>query len=158
MGISLTPEEQLELFGSDKLDDYLEEAEQRWGTSDAFAESRRRTATYTKGDWKQIKREADQNIAGFADALEDREPPDGETAKTLAEAHRQQISRWFYDCPYDRHVGLAELYVSDPRFAGHFDEVVPGLSRYVHDAILANASARRQHAKGGAPRGRTPRG
>ena len=35
----------------------------------------------------------------------------------LAERHRQHISRWFYECGYDVHRGLAEMYVADARFA-----------------------------------------
>ncbi len=31
MGISLTPEEQFEIFGADKFGEYTEAAEQRWG-------------------------------------------------------------------------------------------------------------------------------
>ena len=57
----------------------------------------------------------------------------------LAEAHRQHLIHWFYDCGYPAHRGLAELYVSDPRFIATYDEIAPGFSWYVHDAILANA-------------------
>jgi MerR family transcriptional regulator, thiopeptide resistance regulator len=35
MGLSLTPEEQLEVFGTDRLGEYTEEAEERWGHTDA---------------------------------------------------------------------------------------------------------------------------
>jgi hypothetical protein len=37
------------------------------------------------------------------------------------------------------HRGLAEMYVTDERFARNYDDVEPGLARYVHDAINANA-------------------
>jgi MerR family transcriptional regulator, thiopeptide resistance regulator len=57
----------------------------------------------------------------------------------LAEAHRLHISRWFYDCGYDLHRDLAEMYVADPRYIATYDEIAPGFSPYVHDAILANA-------------------
>jgi hypothetical protein len=35
---------------------------------------------------------------------------------------------------------MARLYVTDPRFTATYDEVEPGLARYVHDAIMANAA------------------
>jgi hypothetical protein len=57
----------------------------------------------------------------------------------LAEAHRRYLSRWFYDCGYDMHRGLAEMYVADERFTNLYDSVAPGLAQYVHDAIIANA-------------------
>jgi DNA-binding transcriptional MerR regulator len=143
MGISLTPEEQLEIFGTDKLEEHAAEAEQRWGNTDAWQESRRRTAAYTKQDWIAIKTEADANIAGFADAIGAGEPADGTVAMDLAEEHRQHLGRWFYDCGYDMHRGLAELYISDPRYMASYDEIEPGFSQYVHDAIVANADRHR---------------
>ena len=139
MGISLTPEEQFEIFGTDKMDEHTAEAEQRWGDTDAWQESRRKTAAYTKHDWIAIKAEADANIAGFAEALRAGQPADSVAAMGLAEAHRAHLTRWFYECSYDMHRGLAELYISDPRFTASYDEIEPGFSQYVHDAILANA-------------------
>ena len=144
MGMSLTPEEQFEIFGTDKLAEYAEEAEQRWGDTEAWKQSQRRTAAYTKEDWIAIKAEADASIAGFAEAIRAGEPANGTVAMDLAEAHRQHITRWFYDCGYDMHRGLAELYVSDPRYMAEYDKIEPGFSGYVHDAMLANAD-RHQH-------------
>jgi DNA-binding transcriptional MerR regulator len=141
MGISLTPEEQFEIFGTDQFEEYQQEAGERWGDTDAWKESQRRTAAYTKDDWMRIKAEADANIAAFAEQLRAGHPADGERARELAEEHRQHLNRWFYDCGYDMHRCLAEMYVSDPRFTATYDEVAPGFSQYVHDAILANAAA-----------------
>ena len=59
----------------------------------------------------------------------------------LAERHRQYISAWFYDCGYDMHRGLAQMYLADERFTQTYENVAPGLARYVHDAITANADA-----------------
>jgi DNA-binding transcriptional MerR regulator len=139
MGMSLTPEEQLEIFGTDNIEEHAAEAEQRWGHTHAWQQSRRKAAAYTKQDWITIKAEADANIEGFAAAIRSGEPSDGPVAMDLAEAHRSHLSRWFDDCGYDMHRGLAELYVSDPRFTASYDEIEPGFSQYVHDAIMANA-------------------
>ena len=38
------------------------------------------------------------------------------------------------------HRGLAEAYVSDPRFSAVYESIAPGLAQYVHDAIVANAA------------------
>ena len=140
MGISLTPEEQFEIFGTDSAaGDWADEADTRWGDTDAWRQSQRRTATYTKQDWIEITAEADRNVEDFAAALRAGEPADGDVAMDLAEAHRRHISRWFYDCGIDIHRGLAEMYVSDPRFTARYDALEPGLARYVRDAIMANA-------------------
>ena len=57
----------------------------------------------------------------------------------LAEEHRAQITRWFYDCSYQIHRGLADMYVADPRFTEHYERQAPGLAGYVRAAIHANA-------------------
>ena len=139
MGISLSPEQQLEVFGTDRLAEWTDEAKQRWGGTESWKESQRRAARYTKEDWIEIKREADQSLRAFAAAMRAGDPAAGQAAMDLAEAHRRHISRWFYECASERHRALAELCVSDRRFERTYEEVEPGLGRYVHDAIIANA-------------------
>ena len=60
----------------------------------------------------------------------------------LAEEHRQQITKHFYECTLEIHTGLAEMYIADERFTKYYDDQRAGLARYVHDAIMANAVAR----------------
>jgi MerR family transcriptional regulator, thiopeptide resistance regulator len=139
MGLSLSPEEQFEIFGSDRFEQYHDEAEQRWGATDPWTESQRRTTAYTKEDWQLIKAEADANIEGFAAQLRAGRPAEGGAARELAEQHRRHITRWFYDCDYPIHRGLAELYVTDERFRNTYDDVLPGLADYVRRAIASNA-------------------
>jgi MerR family transcriptional regulator, thiopeptide resistance regulator len=143
MGMNLTPEEQLEVFGTAKPGgEWADEAERRWGGTDAYRESRRRAACYGKADWTAIRAEADAVTRGLAGALRAGLPADGAEATDLAERHRQHVSRHFYECSYPMHRGLADLYTGDPRFTAYYDAVEPGLARYVHDAIDANAERR----------------
>jgi MerR family transcriptional regulator, thiopeptide resistance regulator len=138
MGISLTPEEQFEIFGTDQVSgEWADEAEQRWGETDAWKQSQRRTAAYTKDDWIEIKREDDANRAAFAEALRAGLPATDPAVAALADAHRAHITKWFYDCPPELHRGLAEMYVADERFRRSYDDVAPGLAQYIHDAIVA---------------------
>ncbi len=142
MGISLTPEEQFEVFGTDKVaGEWADEARDRWGDTDAYRESQSRTTAYPKDDWARLKDDSDAGLRAFRDAMQAGEPADGASARALAEEHRQFLNRWFYHCGYDMHRGLAETYVADERFRATFDAVAPGLARYVHDAIIANADA-----------------
>lgn len=142
MGMSLTPEEQFEVFGTDKVGgEWHEEAEQRWGETDAWRESQRRAAAYTKQDWEQLKAESDAGLRAYADAMASGVPADSPRAMELAEQNRLFISRWFYDCSHEMHRSLAELYVGDERFRATYDAVAPGLAEFVHDAVIANAAA-----------------
>jgi DNA-binding transcriptional MerR regulator len=142
MGISLTPEERFEVFGEWKPEDYAEEAEQRWSGTDAYAQSQKRAASYTKDDWLRIKAVGADLDARFASALSAGIAPDSDEAMALAEEHRQQIMRNFYDCSPEMHRGLAEMFVSDPRFRARYEEIAPGLAEFVAGAMRANAGRR----------------
>src|SRR4051794_4172992 len=140
MGIALTPEEKFELFGEGYSEDYEREAEDRWGDSEAWAQSQRRTSAYTKEDWVRIKEEAEDVERRFAEALRSDIPADSTPAMDLAEEHRQHISRWFYDCPPGMHAGLGRMYVEDERFTAHYEDIAPGLAQYVSTAVQSNAA------------------
>ena|SRR5215211_1263307 len=139
LDIRLTPEERLEVFGEFRPEDYAEEAEQRWGGTEPYKESQRRVSKYTKEDWKRLKAEEEEIRARLAAALNAGLPADSEEAMAAVEAHRRHISRWFYECTYDMHRGLAEMYVGDERFRSHYDTQTPGLAAFIREAALANA-------------------
>jgi DNA-binding transcriptional MerR regulator len=137
-GSPLTPAEQRELFG-ESFEDHAVEAEQRWGDTDAWRESQRRTATYSKADWEAIRAEGRAVDEAFAAAFRSGVPATDQRAMDAAEAHRQHIDRRYYAVSYAMHRGLGDMYVADERFTATYDGVEPGLAGYVRDAIRANA-------------------
>ncbi|WP_328385377.1 MerR family transcriptional regulator [Streptomyces sp. NBC_00400] len=139
MNVRLTPEEKFEVFGDFDPDEYAAEAEERWGGTDAYKESQRRAATYTKDDWKRLTAEFDALHRRMADLLAQDVPADSEAAMNVAEEHRRFISGTYYDCPYEMHSGLGEMYVTDERFTATYEAIRPGLAVYMRDAMLANA-------------------
>ncbi len=124
------------------FDPFEKEAEERWGQTDAFKESKRRTAKYTARDWAQQKVEAQAIQDGLARLLDQSVRPDDPRAMDLAEAHRAHISKWFYECSYEIRRGLAEMYVADGRFTENIDRTRKGLAAFQRAAILANAERR----------------
>ncbi|SCG40317.1 MerR family transcriptional regulator [Micromonospora inositola] len=142
MNIRLTPEERFEVFGDFDPDAHAEEAEQRWGDSEAYRESNRRTASYSKEDWLRNKAENEEWGRRVAAVMDSGAPADSPEAMELAEEHRQLISRWFYECSYEIHTGLADMYVADPRFTAYYEKIRPGLAAYLSEAIHANAISR----------------
>jgi hypothetical protein len=118
---------------------YEDEAKSRWGDTDAYAESARRTKRYTKDDWAAIRAEARAITDGFASAMESGAPADDARVTAIAERHRQHIDRWFYPCAHAMHVGLGDMYANDPRFAAAYEQRCVGLADFVRRAIHANA-------------------
>ncbi|MEV0387965.1 MerR family transcriptional regulator [Nonomuraea sp. NPDC050643] len=139
LGITLTPQERLEIFGDFHPEDHDAEAERRWGHTPHYEQSRHRVASYTKNDWLRLKAEAatltDDLVTTYNAGL----PADGDHAMDLAERHRDHIVRWFYDCTHDIHRCLGDMYVNDPRFTATYDALAPGLATYLRHAIHANA-------------------
>jgi DNA-binding transcriptional MerR regulator len=140
MGISLTPQERFEVFGDHDPEQYEAEVQERWGDTDAYRESSRRAAAYTKDDWVRVRAEGEDVEARMAAALQAGVAPDSPEAMDLAEEARQQISRTFYDCPPEMHAGLGRMYVEDERFTAHYERRAAGLAQWVSTAVQANAA------------------
>jgi hypothetical protein len=118
---------------------YEQEAEQRWGHTDAYQESMKRTKHYTEGDWKKLAAEQSAVYADAVAAMKAGKLPSDEAAMDVAERHRLLIDRWFYPCSSSMHVGLAALYESDSRYAANIDKYGAGLTSFLVEAIRANA-------------------
>jgi len=138
-GNTLTRQEQKELFGDNFSEEYAQEAEQRWGESEAWKQSQGRTSKYTKADWEQAKAEMDASNAAFVSAMADGEPATSERAMDAAERARLHIHHRFYDLTPELHRNLGDMYLADPRFTKTYEDITPGLAQYVRDAIHANA-------------------
>jgi len=138
-GVRLTPEEMFEVFADFDPTEHADEARDRWGETEAYRESARRTSTYTKDDWSRVMSEGADVERSFADAMAAGLPPTSQEATAAAERHRLHIDRSFYPCSHEMQVALAQMYLADARFTKHYEDVAPGLAQYVHDAIVANA-------------------
>jgi DNA-binding transcriptional MerR regulator len=118
---------------------YEVEAEQRWGNTDAFAESKRRTQRYTKDDWQRLAAEQAAVYDDAFRALAAGKSPADPDVTAVAERHRQTIDRWFYPCSHAMHRGLADMYEQDGRFAANIDKHGAGLTPFLAVAIRENA-------------------
>ena len=118
---------------------YEEEVKARWGETDAYKESARRTSKYTKTDWERYKAESHAILSDAATLFRSGAAADGGDATAVAERHRLSIDRWFYPCGPEMHAGLADMYEADPRFADSIDKYAPELTPWWAAAIRANA-------------------
>jgi len=119
--------------------EHEDEVRERWGETESYRESKRRTSRYSAQDWSRIKAEDEALLRELADKLEAGARPDEPEVLNLAERHRLHIDRWYYPCSRVRHAALAELYVTDDRFTAAFDKHAEGLASFLTEAIRANA-------------------
>jgi DNA-binding transcriptional MerR regulator len=102
-GIQLTAEEQVEIFGTTAFgEEYAAEAEERWGETDAWKQSRQRVSRFSKQHWIAIKAEGDALLTDLAHAKRNGVVPGSAEANDLAARHRASIER-FYDYGDEMH-------------------------------------------------------
>jgi DNA-binding transcriptional MerR regulator len=130
-----------DMFGSLTLEQqerYEAEAKQRWGHTDSYRESMRRTAAYGPDDWRRYESEAAALNAAIAELVSAGVAPTDERALDLVERHRLQIDGWFYPCSRDMHARLGEMYVADERFRQNYERIAPGMAEFMAAATKAN--------------------
>jgi MerR family transcriptional regulator, thiopeptide resistance regulator len=137
-GQRMTDETMFEVFGEQQRE-LQDEAEQGWGDTDAYRESRRRTSRYARQDWEELKAESETIMLRIAEVYRSGARADSVAAMDAVVAHRLQITERFYECSHQMQVQLAEGYVQDPRFTATYEVIAPGLTVWVRDAIRANA-------------------
>ena len=119
---------------------YAQETQQRWGHTEHYKESQRRTARYTAQDWQRYREENAALMQALLAAQRSGRAATSTETLALAEQHRLSIDRWFYPCSHEMHVRLADMYASDERFAQNIDAFGPGLTAYLVAAIRGNAA------------------
>ena len=142
VGIALTPAERRAVFGEgpfvERLLNHADDARREWGDTPEYVQRQQRTARYGEQDWLKLRKELAAINQGLADAMARGVGAADPVAMDLAEELRLHTDRWFHDCGYAVHRQLAAHYRDNRRSGRNYDDMVPGLSRYVHDAIVAN--------------------
>ena len=131
-----------DIFDGFEPSKYEAETQARWGETDAYPESKRRTARYTKEDWQRMATEQSSIYADAYQALVAGKLPSDPEVLDVAERHRLSIERWFYPCSPAMHRALSLMYEQDPRFAESIDQNRPGLTPFLAAAIRENAGNR----------------
>jgi hypothetical protein len=116
--------------------DYEKEVIERWGDTNAYRQSKANTSKYSKDDFEAAKVDQEAATELFVYAFGNSLPIDSPKAQEAVFAHREAITKWFYDCSIEMQKNLALMYIEDPRFKEYYDGRVRGLAQYVHDAII----------------------
>lgn len=134
-GKTMQPSDVSKMFDGFRPEDHAEEAEQRWGATEAYKESARRTAGYGAQEWAEIRAESEAIYGRLAALMQAGAASGDPRVQAEVAEHRAHLERWFYPCSREMHRGLGEMYVADPRFTANLDKVAAGFARYLRDAI-----------------------
>ncbi|MBC3185650.1 MerR family transcriptional regulator [Corynebacterium sp. zg-331] len=113
---------------------YRAEAQERWGDTPEWEQSRERMKEMTAGDWEEAAAEAAAFREALAEAAERGVAPGSPEADGLALRHRAEIGRWYEVTP-SKQVLLARMYVADDRFAEAYGQY----RDYLRDLVEARA-------------------
>lgn len=112
---------------------YAAEVKERWSGTDAYAESQKKTAGYTDGDWEEIHREMEEIYQGFVSVMDG--DPAGKEAQALAARWQAVITARFYPCTDEILAGLGDMYRTDDRFRQNIDRRAEGLAAFMAAAF-----------------------
>ncbi|MEX1375912.1 MAG: MerR family transcriptional regulator [Eubacteriales bacterium] len=115
------------------IEKYKEEAKQRWGHTDAYKQSNKKTAEFTEQDWKRINDYWNRLFSDFADCMNKK--PKCKSVDTLVQQWQSHISENFYECTDEILLGLADMYVFDERFKKNIDKHGENLAEFINESI-----------------------
>ncbi len=116
----------------DKMEEYKKEAKARWGNTDAYKQSKEKTAHWTKTDYDRLAEKTKSLTQELALTMD--KGFDSPEFQALVDKHHQKIEL-FYDCSPEMYRGLANMYVDDKRFKDFYDKFRPGLAEVLQKAI-----------------------
>ena len=137
---ALTVEEIGKIMGEADFAAHQSEAEERYGDTADWRESRERTASWQSADWRRNAERFHDIERRMIDAIRDGAAPDSERAAGLVEEHREALSEFFPVTPA-KHYLISRAYITDERFRSHYDAQQEGFAQWLADAIAHVARA-----------------
>lgn len=127
--------EDKEIFESFKAHEkkYAAEVKERWGNTEAYKQSKERMAKMSKDDIVKMKKDADRWMKNFIEHM--KYGPESDIVQKLIADHYNAL-RTFYEPNLELYRGLADMYVTDPRFEAYYEKYSPGLALFMQKAMF----------------------
>ena len=113
--------------------EYAVEVKNRWGHTEAYAESKEKTANYDKAKWKFLSGEGAEILKEFGEYRD--LPVDSEKVQNLVKKWQSYITDNFYRCTKEILSGLGLMYIGDSRFKENIDKNGKGTAEFMANAI-----------------------
>lgn len=103
-----------------------------------IADSTRAYASMSQTEKDKVMGDLAAIEQGLAEGLRQLEPSDSCSHDLLLDRHRAWVAfMWDRPCPPDAYAGLADLYLSHPDFEKRYEQIEPGFTAYLTDAMKA---------------------
>lgn len=114
---------------------YINEARERWGNTDAYCEHEKKTKNYTKEKWAEINEGLMAVFAEFAECKNKGFTPDSPEVQSLVVRLQEYITHNYYTCTNEILTCLGQMYVADERFKNNIDKYGEGTAEFATEAI-----------------------
>ena len=122
---------------------YAQEAEERWGGTQAYKESKKRTDGYGSAEWEELTQKGNSIMQAFAQSRE--LAPESEEVQALVAKWQDFISARYYTCTDEILEGLGQMYTADERFTENIDRFGEGTAEQMSKAIACYVSRRKNN-------------
>lgn len=114
---------------------YMQEAQKRWGNTEAYKESVKRTEGYSDEKWKDVNKGLEEIFMEFSDCLKSGLEPLDKPSQLTVKKLQDYISDNCYKCTNEILSGLGMMYVEDESFKTNIDKCGRGTAEFVSKAI-----------------------
>lgn len=139
---TMSDKQKFEGFKQKQIDDnerqYGEEIRAKYGEQQ-INKSYQKLKGMTEEEHARLEGLANEILQTLVKAMETKDPA-GELAQKTVELHRQWLSFYWAEYSKEAHMGLAQMYVDDPRFTAYYDKERPGAAVFLRDAVSVYAS------------------
>jgi DNA-binding transcriptional MerR regulator len=138
-GTPMSDKEKFEAFKKEALRDneqrYGAEIRERYGDAEV-ERSNRRFAGMTQEQFAASEDVRERLETTLKQAL-DQNVPTGELAQKTAELHKEWLCFFWSDYSPEKHKGVTQMYIDDPRFKENYDKIAAGAAEFLRDTVWA---------------------
>ena len=117
------------------MNEYKNEARERWGNTDVYREHEQKIKNYTKEQWTAVNDGLMAIFAEFAKCKIDGFASNLPEVQSLVGKLQDFITKNYYTCTDEILAGLGQMYVCDERFKKNIDKYGEGTAEFTADAI-----------------------
>ena len=117
------------------MNNYENEARERWSETAAYREHKQKTKNYTKEKWAEAN---DGLMAIFAELSACKDSgvsADSDEAQALVAKLQVHITENYYTCTDEILAGLGKMYATDERFKKNIDKYGDGTAEFASEGI-----------------------
>ena len=117
------------------MNNYENEARERYSGTAAYREHEQKTTNYTKEKWAEANEGLMAIFAEFAACKDSGASADSTEAQALVAKLQAHITANYYTCTDEILAGLGKMYVADERFKKNIDKYGEGTAEFAAEAI-----------------------